>query len=198
MDIERFTFPGRPTWVRAVLFSGLVVTAWFLLGALWAIDLVPYLLGAPAILVLVLSPLGMALVFRRGGPEFGAMVAVGVALTVTGFAVPGDAYLNAVGSPLKAKVVAESCDWVKGTCSRRYRLEDGEGRTVDGLLKHGPQRIGDEVEVRTDPAGVIPPRRTGETGFGFLDLVALLAWLGWFTLIVQGLRADRSRTAHPG
>ncbi len=186
-------------WVRALFYTVLMAVGWTLLGLLFAFHPLLAIVGSPVILLLLLCPLSMALIFRGEGPAFGAMIAAGVALLVTAFAVPGDLYLAVFGSSRQAVVVDETCVRTKGGgCSRQYRLEGTDGSPITGPLRHGAQDVGDEIKVIVEPAGVLPPRRARDVTFGFFDLVALVAWLSWIAVVFQGVRADRRARTGPG
>ncbi|WP_344451454.1 hypothetical protein [Actinocorallia aurantiaca] len=190
MFLERLTLPGRPPWLRMVFFTTLVAASWCFVGFVfaWGGGILMLLIGLP-MLVLLLFPLGMALVLDRGGPEFGVMVAVGLALTVTAFTVPGDLYLKLFGESREAVVVEKICSRSKGSCSWSYELAGTGDEIVRGLLRHGELDVGDEVRVIADPSGFIPPRRAGDVSFDFLDMVALVAWLGCAVVLCQGFQA---------
>ncbi|MEO3784653.1 hypothetical protein ABGB12_15055 [Actinocorallia sp. B10E7] len=197
MFLERVTLPGRPLWLRMAFFTTLVAASWCFVGLMSAWGGVAILFAGPAMLILLLFPLGMALVLERGGPEFGAMVAVGLALTFTAFTVPGDLYLKIFGESREAVVVEEICSRSKGSCSWSYDLAGKDDRPVAGSLRHGDLDVGDEVRVVADPVGVVPPRRPGDVSFDLLDLVALAAWLGCAAVLYQGAQAVRRPEKEP-
>lgn len=198
MFLERLTLPGRPPWLRMAFFTTLVAASWCSIGLVsaWGGGLLMLMTGPP-MLVLLLFPLGMALVLGRGGPEFGAMAAVGLALTFTAFTVPGDLYLKVFGDSREAVVVEEICSYSKGGCSWSYELAGTGDEIVRGLLRHGELDVGDEVRVIDDPSGFVPPRRVGDVSFDFFDMVALAAWLGCAAVLYQGVQAVRRPEEEP-
>ncbi|GAA0939178.1 hypothetical protein [Actinocorallia libanotica] len=197
MDLEKFTFPRAPVPVRAIAYLAMMAAGWAFIGFLntFGAAFLTAVAGAPAVLVLLLSSLAMAVIFQRGGPDFGAMTAAGVALLITSFLVPGDLYLNAVGSRQEAVVTEAHCIRSRGSCSYTYELATPDRSTHLGRLHNGRQDEGDRIKVVIDPAGVVSPRRASDVSFGFFDLLALAAWAAWVTFAVQGIRADRRHPA---